>query len=362
MSKSKEASLSSFLKSHVARRLSEARNSSWAWQQWRQGKRSETDLPDQIRAQAGLAAKEDAGVPQTLADAVEAYVRLVVEVQSEQNVVSARSFLSDTLVRIDVYADRLWESCNQLPALHGTPRSEAMASMRRYKTRIEAVSRELHRFRSTISRFSEKGIFADDLSRAESDLQRIDHATRSLWDEPRPAPPSLPITAEAGGDDGSPLRRAEVQAALDRATMTPSGRSPDPEIARHVEAIRTSVLDALDAGCDLDPVDPDAYAIRETAITYLPGALDLYWRLPPRFANSGVQGGKSPRQILLDQLELMEQAIARLAEAYGKRAADPLAAHGRFLADKFTASSLTIDGGPGQSPSMPVTEGRTSGA
>jgi hypothetical protein len=84
--------------------------------------------------------------------------------------------------------------------------------------------------------------------------------------------------------------------------------------------------------------------VERTALDYVPTALESYLNLPRGYANRvPVSNGRTPRQILLDQLALLESKLGEVIEAIAKGDTDRLLAHGRFLEDAFAASELDVD-------------------
>ena len=171
----------------------------------------------------------------------------------------------------------------------------------------------------------------------------------------------LPITAGlyfigvllTPGEGGLGLRldaaqdASGVRTALDQLMGSIKGRVPDDIYAR-VSAIRDSILVTLGNGAGAGPsmvADPNVYLIRQTAMSYLPDALNAYLALPRLYANRNLGGRKSPHDTLLDQLNLMNQKMSEVADAMVAHDADRLEAHGRFLAEKFGGSTLDLGSG-----------------
>lgn len=111
-------------------------------------------------------------------------------------------------------------------------------------------------------------------------------------------------------------------------------------IAKTIESIlpRTS---ALGAGSE------DLFVLQRTATDYLPTALEAYTRLPQDYATEHVIiEGKTSRDILAEQLDLMHAQIREIAIAVNKNDSDKLLAHGRFLEERFGRGDLSIGDGP----------------
>ena len=100
-----------------------------------------------------------------------------------------------------------------------------------------------------------------------------------------------------------------------------------------------------------------AHGVVRTATSYVPEALDAYMRLPRSFADTRkIQGSKTALAILCDQLDLLGGTLDRISDAVSRQDASALIAHGQFLAEKFTESSLSsgLDAPPASSsPTAP---------
>ena len=154
-----------------------------------------------------------------------------------------------------------------------------------------------------------------------------------------PAERGLEISIGAAQDT------AEVRDGLDRLIRALRGKVADDLYAK-VVSIQASILATLAIeGTPGDGADPNVYLIRQTAMSYLPDALNAYLALPRLYANRNLGGRKSPHDTLLDQLNLMNQKMSEVAEAMVAHDADRLEAHGRFLAEKFGGSTLDLGSG-----------------
>jgi hypothetical protein len=73
----------------------------------------------------------------------------------------------------------------------------------------------------------------------------------------------------------------------------------------------------------------------------LPETVKNYLHLPPAFASMyTVDQGKTCKQLLLDQLDLLSSQLTKIAENIYKDDADALVVNGRFLQEKFHAVSF----------------------
>ena len=137
---------------------------------------------------------------------------------------------------------------------------------------------------------------------------------------------------------------AEVRAGLDRLLARIRGKVADDLYAKAVE-IQASILAtiAID-GTTGNVADPNVYLIRQTALSYLPEAFATYLRMPRLFAERrSVADGRTPHDVFLDQLQLMDTRLADVADNIAQHDSDKLLANGRFLAERFAVSSLVLD-------------------
>jgi hypothetical protein len=141
---------------------------------------------------------------------------------------------------------------------------------------------------------------------------------------------------------GAAQDASEVRDGLDRLLRELRGRVADDLYAK-VVSIRGSILGTLDEGTAGDAADPNVYLIRQTALAYLPDAFTSYLRIPRVMAERRpIAGGKTPHDALLEQLDLMDRRLADVADDIARHDSDKLLANGRFLAEKFGVSSLSL--------------------
>lgn len=125
----------------------------------------------------------------------------------------------------------------------------------------------------------------------------------------------------------------DVREALENLLVRISGKVDDTIYTR-VLSIHSSILAVLPR---LDTtMTQQAYNLKQTALEYLPEALDKYLNLPDEFSQKHqLSNGKTAYETLLEQLELLDNTMKHtLAEVY-KQDADGLLIHGRFLKEKF---------------------------
>ncbi len=148
----------------------------------------------------------------------------------------------------------------------------------------------------------------------------------------------------------------DVGHALDELLRSMAGRLP-ADIFDKVASIRRSILLTLEHVAGPSVADPNVFVIRQTALTYLPEALNEYLAIPPGYRDRSLEGQRNPREVLIEQLGLMDQKMRDVAEAAVADDAEKLAVHGRFLADKFGGSTLDLraaDRAPGTGAALPI--------
>jgi hypothetical protein len=140
----------------------------------------------------------------------------------------------------------------------------------------------------------------------------------------------------AGAHIGSgDLDPRQIEGELDRIVAQAQRRLPG-ELAAKVVAIQTTILDLLPR-INASAIDRrDLFALERTVAEYLPQTLNNYLTLPRVYADShAVADGKTPRELLAGQLDLIEEKMQEISEAVAKDDVDKLLAQGRFLEDRF---------------------------
>jgi hypothetical protein len=165
-----------------------------------------------------------------------------------------------------------------------------------------------------------------------------------------PAERGLEISIGAAQDT------AQVRDGLDHLIRALRGKVADDLYAK-VVSIQGSILATLAIeGTPGDGADPNVYLIRQTALAYLPDAFSTYLRVPRAMAERrAIAGGRTPHDVLLEQLDLMDRRLADVADDIARHDSDKLLANGRFLADKFGVSSLRIGAVPADATSITST-------
>ena len=146
------------------------------------------------------------------------------------------------------------------------------------------------------------------------------------------------------GDGGHRQRRrrpAPVVAprAVHDAKRQPRGLSSMElpiDVQVKVEQIRRKVDVLLGFADRFPPYSKDLYLVRETAAEYLPRTLDAFVRLPKEAIDRPVvAGGKTAREELKSQLDLLDSKLDDIAQDLQRQDADRLLANRRFLEARF---------------------------
>jgi hypothetical protein len=132
----------------------------------------------------------------------------------------------------------------------------------------------------------------------------------------------------------------EIRDRLNELERVARKRLPK-ESAAHVSSIKQTIEEILPAITNLDSPDQSIFALRQTVMQYLPDTIQNYLALPPAYANvHPVKEGKTAKQLLEEQLRLLDEEMKAIAIDINKADTQRLLAHGRFLEERFqTAES-----------------------
>jgi hypothetical protein len=172
-----------------------------------------------------------------------------------------------------------------------------------------------------------------------------------------PGEPGLDLRLDAAGD------LAAVQSGLDRLLGNVRGKIADDLYAR-ISSIRDAILQILKAeDSSIGAGDPNVYLIRQTALDYLPAALKAYLAVPRLYAERRLlAGGRTPHDVLLEQLTLMDGRMQEVLEDVLRHDSDRLLAQGRFIAEKFARSGLEIAAPDAEEVGVEVSGGTSLGS
>jgi hypothetical protein len=129
--------------------------------------------------------------------------------------------------------------------------------------------------------------------------------------------------------------RRDVEESLAELRRRIAGRIP-LELSRKVAKISKTITDTLPRATSLGAGTQGQYVLVACATDYLPGALQPYLDMPRQFADQNpVEGEKTPRDLLAEQLDLLDREMLEIADAVNRADVDRLIVNGRFLADRF---------------------------
>jgi len=110
------------------------------------------------------------------------------------------------------------------------------------------------------------------------------------------------------------------------------------EMRASLASVRTSVAEVLPRLSGAGGMENDLYTVRETVLRYLPETLANYAALPPAFRASHVlKDGKTARDLMTEQLGLLDGKMREIIANVASSDAQALLANGRFLEAKFRA-------------------------
>lgn len=138
-----------------------------------------------------------------------------------------------------------------------------------------------------------------------------------------------------------------IRSALNQQFKAVNGRIPAPAMEPFLR-IRKNVLELLPRVREFPPGSMELFTLQQTALDYLPNALDTYLQLPPAYARSSrVDGARTPVQVLVDDLTLLDQKMEQVRSEVRRQDTDRLLAHDRFLEDRFGAERKGLSLPPG---------------
>ena len=109
-----------------------------------------------------------------------------------------------------------------------------------------------------------------------------------------------------------------------------------PQMVPRLDSIRRSIQEVLPRLADVRGFDDNLYTVRETIARYLPETLANYVALPPVFRVTRVlKDGKTARDLLMDQLAVLDDQMKEVVANVARGDADALLANGQFLEAKF---------------------------
>jgi len=156
----------------------------------------------------------------------------------------------------------------------------------------------------------------------------IFRAIPSLYVGSAPAPIA---TAAAEADPRLALRAALVRA---RGRVSPA-------LAEHLRRVRATIDAGLAHADKTSTGDLDTHILRESALHYVPEAIDYYLSLPANAPRT--LEGRTPEQELDYQLGLIEDRVQKVLVGKARELVDDFEAHGRFLRERLDAGAGSLD-------------------
>ena len=131
----------------------------------------------------------------------------------------------------------------------------------------------------------------------------------------------------------------QVQRSLLAEIAAVAGRVP-PDIWIRIQRIELTIRAEILPRLECLPLGaPELYLVERTARDFLPTAVETYLQLPGGYVSPR---GATAHQVLVDELDLLEAQMRRVAEVVHRSDMDRLLAHRRFLEDRF--SRLDVSG------------------
>lgn len=119
--------------------------------------------------------------------------------------------------------------------------------------------------------------------------------------------------------------------------------APVKEQLDHFQQSAKAVLLRLDR---LGTANDSRHAVRQTIARYLPEMIQDYLELPPAYARFHViQDGKTARDLLLEQLQLLNAEFDAILDDLHSEQIDRLKAHGAFLKQRFNRAAELFSNG-----------------
>jgi hypothetical protein len=115
------------------------------------------------------------------------------------------------------------------------------------------------------------------------------------------------------------------------------------DMNRHLDSIKTSAQEVLPRLIGGNTHNGDLFTVKETILRYLPETLANYVALPPAFRTThALAGGKTARQLLNEQLALLDTKMLEIVTNVAGADAQALLANGRFLEMKFQQPDFLV--------------------
>jgi hypothetical protein len=179
---------------------------------------------------------------------------------------------------------------------------------------------------------------------------------------------ALAYPRRAGSDVGTlnaaePVDVERLRSAARAHGRSLVGRAPTVVI-RATDEVIVALDDLFDRPELLRRGSQEADLVERLVGDYLPTSLAVYLSLPRTYAGQHRRpDGRTPRDVLIDQLALLRRAVREVTEDASSGEANRLLAHERFLANRFSPNALEIPDRPasaaGAGPTEPFSPGPT---
>ena len=136
-------------------------------------------------------------------------------------------------------------------------------------------------------------------------------------------------------ENADPRTRSEVLAVPERLVTNVRGLVPESDVASLLRIRHSAGLALPTTDGPLDLTNHETWLVRQICIDYLPGALEHFIALPSDLASEPVLDGRSARDVLDEQLALIESRLDEMAAHTYRREANGLLTHARFVADSL---------------------------
>jgi hypothetical protein len=153
-----------------------------------------------------------------------------------------------------------------------------------------------------------------------------------------PAPDELPAAEDPDDRPEALLRRhRELVSTVNRS----AGRLP-PEAVVLARGVLDAVRQVISVAAERELDVRATILVRGILGDYLPTTLQSYLALDPDVAAAPGAAGRTPTELLVEQLTTLENSALDLLEAARARDVDALVSQGNFLSTKFTGSDLDL--------------------
>lgn len=247
------------------------------------------------------------------------------------------------LVNIAAFVAVVWF----LASLSGGERR--VRTMKRRERRLRKWHRKMHKVAGKLrEEWPEMRLELEQASRAfQGELSSFLHEVKAMEQNGRekrelvPVGPNVtperPKSAPAARTE-RPLPQDELSASIERLLRDQGGRLP-PEAVTGIRLLSARIRETNAYLAERDLAGSEfAYLVRQTALDYLPGAVNAYLRLPASLADSApLEGDKTGKDLLLEQVGMLRTAVEGVLENAARAESQHLLAHGRFLEQKLDA-------------------------